>query len=82
MGVALMAIGVWAALQYLGTTESKLRLLEHVVILAALGAVIYAATNLLLWLAMKRPQGPETEVQRLLGKILSKARSLALPRSA
>lgn len=82
ISVTLMAIGVWAALQVLGPTESKLRLLEHIVVLAGLGAVIYAASSFLLWLAMKRPQGPETEVQRLAGKVLSKVKRVALPGSA
>jgi PST family polysaccharide transporter len=31
---------------------------------------------------MKRPQGPETEIQRMMGKILSKAKRVALPKSA
>jgi PST family polysaccharide transporter len=57
-------------------------LLVHLAILIATGAIIYTGSSLLLWFAMKRPPGPETELQRMLGKILSKAKRVALPKSA
>lgn len=82
ISVALMAAGVWAVLQYLGPADGKLMLLLHVAILVATGAVTYTGSSLMLWFAMKRPQGPETEVQRMAGKILSKAKRIALARSA
>jgi O-antigen/teichoic acid export membrane protein len=82
VSVVLMALAVWTTLQALGPTESKLVLLEHVVVCVAVGAATYVASSLLLWIAAKRPQGPETEVQRLLGKLLSRVRRGALPGSA
>jgi len=40
--------------------------------LVATGALAYIASNVLLWIAMRRPAGPETEAGRILSQILSK----------
>jgi O-antigen/teichoic acid export membrane protein len=82
LSVALMAAVVWVALQYLGPASSKALLLLDVVALVATGAFVYTTSTFLLWFAMKQPSGPETEVQRVVGKILSKAKRVALPRLA
>jgi PST family polysaccharide transporter len=82
LSVSLMAAAVWAVMHYLGPADGKLTLLLHLGILATTGALIYAGSSFLLWLVMKRPRGPETEIQRLVGKVLSKAKRVALPRSA
>jgi O-antigen/teichoic acid export membrane protein len=79
---AMMALCVMAVGTFLSPTFDRLRLLEHVVLLVATGAAAYVGTSCLLWIAMKRPQGPETEIQRLVVKILSKAKRVALPGSA
>jgi hypothetical protein len=46
-------------------------LVLHLAVLVASGAALYCGTTLLLWFAMGRPDGPETEIQRILTKILS-----------
>lgn len=80
--VAVMAVSVLLAAQYLGPAEDRTVLLRHLIGLIGTGAVAYVGTSLLLWLAARRPDGPETEVLRFAGKILAKARRVALPRSA
>jgi O-antigen/teichoic acid export membrane protein len=71
---AIMAAGVWLASLYLPDTTDKLTLALQLAGLAVLGALLYCGWTLLLWILMKRPAGPEIEVQKILGKILSKVR--------
>lgn len=82
ISVSAMAISVWATLEVLGPTESKLQLAEHVALLVVTGALVYVATSFLLWLVMRRPDGPEIEIHRLVRKVLSKARRVTLPGAA
>jgi lipopolysaccharide exporter len=72
--IAVMAAGVSFASRYLPHTTDKIMLAEQLAILVALGAVLYCGSTLLLWLLMRRPAGPETEIQKILGKVLSKVR--------
>jgi O-antigen/teichoic acid export membrane protein len=69
--VALMAAGVSAISALLGPAADRPALLWQLSVLVASGATFYCGGTLLLWLAMKRPQGPETEILRIGGKILS-----------
>jgi O-antigen/teichoic acid export membrane protein len=69
--VALMAAGVSFVSTLLGPAGDRPAILWQLGILVASGAVFYCGATLLLWLAMKRPTGPETEVFRIAGKILS-----------
>ena len=39
-----------------------------------LGGLLYCWSTFLLWISTKRPAGPEEEVQKILGKVLSKVR--------
>ena len=72
--IAVMAAGVMVASGYLDHTTDKTMLATQLAMLVALGAVLYCGASFLLWIAMKRPAGPETEVQQILGKILAKVR--------
>lgn len=60
----------------------KLGLALHLAILVITGGILYVGSSFVLWLAMKKPNGPETEVQRIFVKFLSKAKRMALPKSA
>jgi O-antigen/teichoic acid export membrane protein len=71
---AVMAAGVAVASTYLAHTADKPMLALQLATLVALGGFLYCATSLLLWEAMGRPAGPETEVQTILGKMLAKLR--------
>jgi O-antigen/teichoic acid export membrane protein len=69
--VALMAAGVSLVSALLGPAADRPAMLWQLGVLVASGAVIYCGATLLMWLAMKRPAGPETEILRIAGKILS-----------
>jgi O-antigen/teichoic acid export membrane protein len=71
---AVMAAGVAVASTYLAHTADKPMLALQLATLVALGGFLYCATSFLLWEAMGRPAGPETEVQTILGKMLAKLR--------
>jgi hypothetical protein len=72
--IAVMAAGVTLASGYLPHTTEKIMLAEQLAMLVALGAGLYCGSTLLLWMLMGRPAGPETEIQKILGKVLSKVR--------
>jgi O-antigen/teichoic acid export membrane protein len=72
--IAVMAAGVTLASGYLPHTTEKIMLAEQLAMLVALGAVLYCGSTFLLWILMRRPAGPETEIQKILGKVLSKVR--------
>lgn len=54
---------------------TSLELTVRIATLAAAGAVVYALTHFLLWIAASRPSGPETEIQRAVSRILSRSTS-------
>ncbi|MEI5679946.1 MULTISPECIES: lipopolysaccharide biosynthesis protein [unclassified Mesorhizobium] len=72
--VVVMAAGVTLAARYLGHTADKMMLVQQLALLVTLGGALYCGSSLLLWILMKRPAGPEMEIQKILGKILSKVR--------
>jgi lipopolysaccharide exporter len=72
--VAVMAAGVSLAQRFLPDTADNAMLALHLAGLVSLGGLLYCGSSLLLWISMKRPAGPETEVLQILGKILSKVR--------
>ncbi|MBA5805898.1 lipopolysaccharide biosynthesis protein [Rhizobium changzhiense] len=80
--VALMAAGVWGMSHVLDTPTGKLALALHLAILVVTGAIIYIGSSFALWVSMKKPNGPETEVQRIVAKTLSKAKRIAVTKSA
>ena len=76
--VVVMAAGVSFASSFLPYTTDATMLALHLASLVALGGFLYCASSFLLWMVMKRPTGPETEIQKILrtilGKVLSKVR--------
>jgi lipopolysaccharide exporter len=72
--IVVMAAGVSLAAGYLVETADTVVLALQLAILVALGVLLYCGSTLLLWTLMRRPAGPETDVQKILGKILSKVR--------
>jgi O-antigen/teichoic acid export membrane protein len=74
VSIAIMAAGVSLASSHLAPTSDKMLLVTHLGMLISLGAVLYCGSTLLLWVAMKRPTGPETEVQTILGRLLPRLR--------
>jgi lipopolysaccharide exporter len=74
VAVAIMAAGVTLALRELPYTTDHVTLIVEIGALVTLGAIIYCAATLALWLGMNRPAGPETEIVTLLSKVRSKLR--------
>jgi lipopolysaccharide exporter len=74
ISIAVMAAGVSLAQGYLPHAIGQTELALHLAGLVVLGGLLYCGVSLLLWLLMKRPAGPETEILQILGKILSKVR--------
>lgn len=72
--VMVMAAGVSLASSYLAHTTDAIMLALQLAILAALGGLLYCGSTFLLWALMKRPSGPETEIQKILGTIFSRVR--------
>lgn len=74
VSVAAMAAGVAFAASHLAQTADRPMLALQVATLVALGGFLYCASTFLLWELMGRPEGPETEVQAIFGKVLAKLR--------
>lgn len=74
VSAAVMAAGVMLASRYLPPTADRGALVVELMILVALGVLLYCGSTFLLWILMKRPAGPETEVQKIIGGVLSKIR--------
>ena len=68
---AVMAAGVSFAAGYLAHTADRPMLALQLATLVTLGGFLYCASTFLLWELMGRPSGPETEVQNILGKVLT-----------
>jgi hypothetical protein len=74
VSVAVMAAGVSLASSHQAFTDDKLVLVTHLATLILVGGLIYCGSTFLLWMLMKRPAGPETEVRPILGKVLPRLR--------
>ena len=76
LATALVALGAGLAPFHASAQAYPDRpmLIVHLAILVSSGAAIYYGTTLALWLAMGRPDGPETEIQRIANKVLSSLR--------
>jgi lipopolysaccharide exporter len=72
--IAVMAAGVSLASSHMAHTTEKVALALQLAMLVGLGGLLYCGSTFLLWILMKRPAGPEEEVQKILGKVLSKVR--------
>lgn len=77
VSVAVMAAGVILASTYLPHAEGKVGLAIRLAELVMIGGVTYCGVMVLMWLAMKRPPGPEVEVRRILAKLLAKLKPSA-----
>jgi len=72
--VAVMAAGLVLLKGALLQTDLATHLLILVGVLVAAGAAIYIAVHSTLWMLQGRPIGPETEILRMLGKVLARVR--------
>lgn len=72
--VCVMAAGAIAISRYLPDLTDTTSLVIKLVITGGLSAVLYCGTTLILWLLAHKPSGPEQEIQRVIGKLLSKLR--------
>ncbi len=79
ISVLLMAAGVIAASYFFPEPSEKIEILAQLITQIALGIFLYCSSNFLLWVLMKKPKGPETEIFAISSQILSKLRSRALP---
>lgn len=82
IAVTVMAAGVFGALQVTVLSVDRLVLAGQTLALVVLGAVLYVATTLACWWVSGRKEGPEMELARLFGKLVSKVQRLAVRRSA
>lgn len=73
VSVVAMAIGVSLISAEFGVIESRIGLVWQILFEIAAGSIIYTGTMILMWLAMKRPHGPETELRGVFQKRFSRA---------
>lgn len=59
LSTTLMAAAVLAVLQAWPTPESILLIVLHAIAMSLVGAIVFVAVLLLLWLSARRPHGPE-----------------------
>jgi lipopolysaccharide exporter len=74
VSIAAMIGGVVSLAPFLGNESDALSLLARILITGAAGALVYCGTSLALWMAMRKPSGPEHELKLLLSKLLAKLR--------
>jgi lipopolysaccharide exporter len=74
LSVATMAAAVSCVSHYLPHTTSQGVLTLQLAVLIVLGAAVYCGSTYLLWLMTKRPSGPEIEIQKIVGRLLARAR--------
>lgn len=67
--VAAMAGGVMLMAPFLIHGTDTISLVLEIVVIASLAAAIYCGTTLLLWILMRRPPGPERELQQLIARM-------------
>ena len=75
LSVAAMVGAVVLVSPWLGTGTDTVSLLIRIAGIGAVAGLVYCGTSFVLWIAMRRPSGPEREVQLLLGKMLTKLRT-------
>ena len=73
--VLIMAAGVLWLEYLLGRDGESLVLVIKIAIFSLSGAVIYSASHFILWIIAKKPIGPETELIKMLGKLIAKVRA-------
>jgi O-antigen/teichoic acid export membrane protein len=70
--VAAMSAGVILVYPSLSNAHDAASLMIKIAIIVFVAAILYCGTSLLLWTFMRKPSGPEREVQQLLAKMLAK----------
>ncbi|MFL6617352.1 MAG: lipopolysaccharide biosynthesis protein [Povalibacter sp.] len=70
--VAAMSAGVILVYPFLSNAHDPVSLMIKIAIIALVAAALYCGTSVLLWNFMRKPSGPEREVQQLLAKMLAK----------
>ena len=73
LSVAAMAAAVLIVNHCIGDPVSSSGLVVKIALLVASGAVIYPSVTCVLWMAAGRPEGPETEIMKMVGRILGRA---------
>jgi O-antigen/teichoic acid export membrane protein len=71
----VMAAGVILITPLLTRGDDSTSLLIRISVTALVAATIYCGTSVLLWMSMRRPAGPEREVQLLVSKLFDRARA-------
>jgi len=72
---AAMAAAVVLISPFLTHKSDPTSLFVKIAVTATLAAVVYCGTSMLLWVSMRRPAGPEREVQLLFSKLFGRLRT-------
>jgi lipopolysaccharide exporter len=72
LAVGLMMLGVFLVGQVIRDFDGPVALITKSAAMIAAGAMIYVSVLYVLWRRAGRPDGPENEVMRVLGRILSR----------
>jgi len=75
ISAALMVLAIYLLRPALPDGTDNAALLLRIVLTGVAALFVYCASMFVMWLAMGKPLGPETEVQHLLRKALTKVRS-------
>lgn len=80
ISILCMVAGVLYLEKILGLNGSRTDLVLKMSIFVLAGAFLYITSCFFLWIKVGRPNGPETEVLRLLTNVISKFKLLSRPR--
>jgi O-antigen/teichoic acid export membrane protein len=75
VSVGVMAAGVTLATPLLTHGSDSASLLIRISVTTLLAILLYCGTSALLWMSMRRPAGPEREVQLLISKLFGRLRA-------
>lgn len=70
--IVCMAIGVLYLEQLIGRDGSQMDLVLKIVAFVVTGALLYITTHFILWIMAGRPIGPESELMKIVSKVMSK----------
>ncbi|MET0660677.1 MAG: lipopolysaccharide biosynthesis protein, partial [Steroidobacteraceae bacterium] len=72
--VAVMSLGVMLITPLLTQATDPVSLLIKIAVIIVAAAALYCGTSVVLWMFMRKPSGPEREIQQLFSRVLSKLR--------
>ncbi|RJF90667.1 lipopolysaccharide biosynthesis protein [Sphingomonas cavernae] len=72
VAVIVMSAALWAVGRFFVHDRSPVQLVAEIAVLVLVGGLSYVAATFALWLVAGRPDGPEREIQQLVGTGLSK----------